>query len=75
MAAALAAAEAVGDAMSPKEKAAEVGLAVAESAAAAGMSLEEQMEAHRCIGGRFWVDVKVTLHCCSVLILSECSWS
>lgn len=57
MAAALAAAEAVGDAMSPKEKAAEVGLAVAESAAAAGMSLEEQMEAHRCIGGRFWVDV------------------
>ena len=47
MAAALAAAEAVGDAMSPKEKAAEVGLAVAESAAAAGMSLEEQMEAHR----------------------------
>ena len=45
MAASLAATEAVSDSMSPQEKAAEVGLAVAESAAAAGMSLEEQMEA------------------------------
>lgn len=45
MAAALAATEATKDDSSPQERAAEVGLAVAESASAAGMSLEEQMEA------------------------------